>query len=97
MCSTCGCGHDDHVTVLKPGELRAMESNGISLDPNGHSHHHEHGSHTHNHEKTIIEVEQDILNNNQMLAQRNRGYFEAKNIFALNLVSSPGSGKTTLI
>ena len=97
MCSTCGCGHDDHVTVLKPGELRAMESNGISLDPNGHSHHHEHGSHTHNHEKTIIEVEQDILNNNQMLAQRNRGYFEAKNILAINLVSSPGSGKTSLL
>jgi len=32
-----------------------------------------------------------------MLAQRNRGYFEAKNILALNLVSSPGSGKTSLL
>ena len=26
---------------------------------------------------------------------KNRGYFEAKNISAFNLVSSPGSGKTT--
>ena len=31
------------------------------------------------------------------MASRNRGYFEAKNIFALNLVSSPGSGKTSFL
>jgi hydrogenase nickel incorporation protein HypB len=31
------------------------------------------------------------------MAARNRGYFEAKNIIALNLVSSPGSGKTALL
>jgi hydrogenase nickel incorporation protein HypB len=31
------------------------------------------------------------------MAARNRGYFDAKNIFVLNLVSSPGSGKTTLL
>ena len=34
---------------------------------------------------------------NNMLAQRNRGWFEAKNILVLNLVSSPGSGKTTVL
>jgi hydrogenase nickel incorporation protein HypB len=28
---------------------------------------------------------------------QNRGFFEAKNILALNLVSSPGSGKTTFL
>jgi hydrogenase nickel incorporation protein HypB len=32
-----------------------------------------------------------------MEAARNRGYFEAKEILALNLVSSPGSGKTTIL
>jgi hydrogenase nickel incorporation protein HypB len=42
-------------------------------------------------------VEQDILSKNNLLAERNRGYFEAKNILALNLVSSPGSGKTALL
>ena len=31
------------------------------------------------------------------MAERNRGYFEAKNIFTVNLMSSPGSGKTTLL
>ena len=32
-----------------------------------------------------------------MGAERNRGFFEALNIFAMNLVSSPGSGKTSLL
>ena len=38
-----------------------------------------------------------MLHENNLLAQRNRGFFEARNILALNLVSSPGSGKTTLL
>jgi hydrogenase nickel incorporation protein HypB len=37
------------------------------------------------------------MQKNDKLAERNRGYFEAKNIFTLNLVSSPGSGKTSLL
>jgi hydrogenase nickel incorporation protein HypB len=31
------------------------------------------------------------------MASRNRGYFDAKNLFVINLVSSPGSGKTSLL
>ena len=42
-------------------------------------------------------MEQDILQQNKLLAERNRGYFEGRNILALNLVSSPGSGKTSLL
>ena len=61
--------------------------------------HHEHGNHDHHHtdQKTIIDVERDILHQNNLLAERNRGYFDAKNILCLNLVSSPGSGKTSLL
>lgn len=62
----------------------------------GHDHSHEH-SNGHSHGKTVVEVERDILHENNLLAERNRGYFEAKNILALNLVSSPGSGKTSLL
>jgi len=32
-----------------------------------------------------------------MQAARNRGYFDAKQILVLNLVSSPGSGKTSIL
>ena len=51
---------------------------------------------THSHER-LVKVEQDILGKNRLLASRNSGYFEAKNVLALNLMSSPGSGKTTLL
>ena len=66
-----------------------------------HSHSHDHEpSHSHSdkhHHKTVIDLEQDILQHNDLMAARNKGYFEAKNIFALNLVSSPGSGKTSIL
>ncbi|MCG8484239.1 MAG: hydrogenase nickel incorporation protein HypB [Clostridia bacterium] len=58
-----------------------------------HENHHSH-DHSHSHE---VELEINVLNKNNLLAERNRGYFEAKNILALNLVSSPGSGKTSLL
>lgn len=59
----------------------------------GHSHTGEH-AHTHSHE---LKLEIDVLSVNNKLAERNRGYFEALNIKAFNLVSSPGSGKTSLL
>ena len=64
----------------------------------GHSHEHGHShNHGHDHHHKVLTLEQDILQQNTLLASRNRGYFEAKNIFALNLVSSPGSGKTSIL
>ncbi|MDR1876657.1 MAG: hydrogenase nickel incorporation protein HypB [Flavobacteriaceae bacterium] len=62
-----------------------------------HEHSHEHPHHHHHHEVSVVDLEKDILSKNQLKAERNRGYFEALNIFSVNLVSSPGSGKTTLL
>lgn len=45
----------------------------------------------------MIQVEQDILAKNNQYAAANRKYFAAHGILALNLVSSPGSGKTSLL
>ena len=56
---------------------------------------HEH-SHSHPPSKRI-EVQQAILSQNDRLAERNRGFFKAKKLFVVNLLSSPGSGKTALI
>lgn len=103
MCGTCGCGSDSSgPTILKPGEhVHSHDGHHHHHDhDHGHSHHHghhEHHHHEHSHQHKVLEIEQDILQNNQVLAARNRGYFEAKDIFALNLVSSPGSGKTTIL
>jgi hydrogenase nickel incorporation protein HypB len=42
-------------------------------------------------------VETDILAKNDRFAAANRRLFADRGIFALNLVSSPGSGKTTIL
>lgn len=100
MCGTCGCGSPDgHVSIQKPGTHLH--------DHHHHDHeYHSHNEHIHSHEiehahdtvkKTVIEVQQDILQQNDLMAARNRGYFDAKELFVLNLVSSPGSGKTSLL
>jgi len=76
-------------------------------DHSQHDHDHDH-AHDHNHDDdhahthasmhgTTISLEAEILAKNDLLAERNRGWFDGKNILALNLVSSPGSGKTTLL
>ncbi len=45
----------------------------------------------------IVQIEQDILAKNNRHAQANRQWLADRGIFALNLVSSPGSGKTALL
>ncbi len=91
MCDTCGCSQpDDAVTFRKPGATEPGHHH-------GHDHHHGDHSH-HDHEPSRdVAVEQDILQQNNLLAARNRGWFEGRGILALNLVSSPGSGKTSLL
>lgn len=77
-----------------------------------HSHHHHHYDHrgepvssedfnphpseTSNGHRTVT-IAQKILDKNDRLAERNRGYFAAKGLLVLNVVSSPGSGKTAFL
>jgi len=44
-----------------------------------------------------IKVLKDILGANEQIAQRNRRLLDSKRVFAINLMSSPGAGKTSLI
>ena len=82
MCTTCGCGHthDHH-------------------HDHDHQHGHDH-PHDHPHDDMkprrahdadfgadrAIAVEEDILARNDEVARRNRAYFKAHGIFALNFV-----------
>ncbi len=103
MCDTCGCGGEDEEVILrKPGK----EEEHFHLEGTGHSHHHLPGeeghdhSHPHHHDQQEVReiiVGERVLSKNDLLAERNRGYFEARGIMAFNLVSSPGAGKTTLL
>ena len=42
-------------------------------------------------------IMKELLEANDKLAEQNRAYFNARHILAVNLMGSPGSGKTTLI
>jgi hydrogenase nickel incorporation protein HypB len=113
MCDTCGCGNaGSQVKITRPGEPAEEDHqhHDHSHDhdhSHGHGHHHDHdhghdhshgGDHHHSESgQRLIRVEEDILGANNLMASRNRGYFEAKGVVALNLMSSPGSGKTTLL
>lgn len=102
MCATCGCSQPaDAVTITRPGkhhhEHEHEHTHAHSGGHHHHDHHHDH-AHTHDHgNKLELELEVEILQKNNLLAERNRGFFIGKEIAAFNLVSSPGSGKTSLL
>ena len=48
-------------------------------------------------QERIVRIERDILSKNRSYAEQNRAYFTQKGVLALNFVSSPGSGKTSLL
>src|SRR5262249_37659619 len=98
MCAECGCSDPASPVVIN---LQSGESFPVTPEHPAHSHGHSHGhghahGHDHDHGHTL-RLEQDVLAWNNRLAERNRGWFAGRNILALNLVSSPGSGKTTLV
>lgn len=96
MCSTCGC-----------------ESGVASLEGTVHDHEGDHAEgrlHTHGDAREpahahapgvatarMLRIEQDILAKNDAYAAQNRTALQQRGIFALNLVSSPGAGKTSLL
>lgn len=87
-------GHDHYHDA--DGNVHYFDSKDRGNNHETHDHH-DHHHHSHSGEKSILEIEQDILSANNLMAERNRGFFEALGITALNLVSSPGSGKTTIL
>lgn len=107
MCGICGCGQPDSAVKIQKVTAGTIAEHQHHDHGQEHRHghdqgHHHHAPHTHGNGhahsgKTTLQIEQDILGKNNLLAERNRGYFEAKDILALNLVSSPGSGKTALL
>lgn len=96
MCTNCGCSVVGEFTVHDRDHHHHHDSD----------HHHDH-NHAYLHEEIIstepnsnhrhIAIAQSILSKNDRLAERNRGFFMAKGLLVLNMLSSPGSGKTALI
>jgi hydrogenase nickel incorporation protein HypB len=71
-----------------------------------HEHDHEHDHHTHDvgdHSgyaqtgTTRVAILEDLLSENDRIAETNRSQFVAAGVRAINLMSSPGAGKTSLL
>src|ERR1039457_231020 len=96
MCQECGCGSGG-------GDVKIGAHSHEHEHHHGHDHehghgHHEHGhAHSHAHGIKTLDLNRSLMEKNALLAERNRGFFRAKKLLVLNVVSSPGSGKTTFI
>ena len=111
MCTTCGCSDGMQVTYTDPSTGETSHTHGGHAHDHSHPHDHDHDhdhAHVHDHDHhpaalhaevhgRTVTLEQDLLAKNQLLAERNRGWFEGREVVALNLMSSPGSGKTSLL
>ena len=91
MCTDCGCSITDSVVAHSHGD-----------EEHGHSHEHHKAHETLHHnpqlnDKKTIEVITKILDKNDHEAGHNRSHFDSHGVLAINLMSSPGSGKTALL
>jgi hydrogenase nickel incorporation protein HypB len=108
MCTLCGCasgessidGQHRPAPGHPPAPLRIPAGNGplrvqrLDLDfASGPARAHAPGLS----QSRMLRIEQDILGKNDRLAADNRARFAERGLFVLNLVSSPGSGKTSLL
>ena len=102
MCQECGCSKPGPYQV---GERR-VDSHAHTL-PDGtvitHLHDRRHAmtiittTHDHSHPHQVLNLNTGILNANDRAAEQNRGAFRALGLLVLNVVSSPGAGKTALL
>ena len=113
MCTVCGCGEGETTIEGHDHPHSHAHDHAHDHDhhhPHDHAHDHQHDGHTHDYgqgpahahapglsQSRMVQIEQDILAKNNEYAQANRGRFAQKGLLTLNLVSSPGSGKTSLL
>ena len=96
-------GHShEHEHDHGPGEHHGHDHPHPHAHPHTHAHSHDEAEHDHTHEaggeaRRIVEVGRSLLDQNDRLAERNRGFLRARGLLVLNFLSSPGSGKTTFI
>jgi len=92
MCQECGCGSGGgDVKIGAPAHEQEHHHD------HGPGHGHDHHGHGHAHDRQTVNLNRSLMEKNNLLAERNRGFFRAKKLLVLNVVSSPGSGKTTFI
>ena len=82
MCETCGC------------VVAGSQSGHAAHDPH---HHHDHHHAHHQETGAAITVMRGLMAGNDHQAAHNRAHFAEHRVLAVNLMSSPGAGKTALL
>ena len=97
MCATCGCSGKARLRLVTAGDTAAPPARHEHSD--GHDHGHDHG-HGHGHlpgdDRTVV-LQRKVLARNDELAAENRYWLAERGVLAVNLMSSPGAGKTALL
>jgi hydrogenase nickel incorporation protein HypB len=103
MCSVCGCGQGEKRVEDFPHQHAHEHADGDHSHEQVHDHDHAQGNDAADRASAgagatrLLSVERDILARNDAIAAENRRDLQATKTLALNLVSSPGSGKTALL
>jgi hydrogenase nickel incorporation protein HypB len=107
MCATCGCGaleaHDPAGAAHAHGPDAGHLEHAHPLADGGAEHEHHLPDGTvlrHRHDgvaSRLVRLEHDLLARNDEVADANRARLRAAGTLALNLMSSPGAGKTSLL
>jgi hydrogenase nickel incorporation protein HypB len=87
MCRTCGCSDG----IDRPAAPHVHDHDHEHDDPHGHA-----GSPA-NGIGAVVSLEQRVLERNDRLAVETRRRLRARGVFAINLMSAPGAGKTSLL
>lgn len=106
MCDVCGCSESQEtlITNLQTGRHVHLDAAGREEAHGEHSHghgllhtHRDHAATTLHATGQIIRIEEKLLKKNEEVAEQNRRWFDSRGVLALNFMSSPGSGKTTIL
>jgi hydrogenase nickel incorporation protein HypB len=90
MCKDCGC------SITEQRESHSHEHHHGGSHEHQEAHAHLHDNPQLNDPKTISIITK-ILDKNDHEAGHNRAHFDSHNVLSINLMSSPGSGKTALL
>ena len=102
MCEDCGCGlANEHTHTHGDGHTHSHAHPHGHGHSHSHDHDHDHGhEHTHDHDSAEVrkvELAQKVLARNDEIAAQNRAWLAERGVTAVNLISSPGTGKTLLL
>ncbi len=97
MCQNCNCDHHSGHSHQHFHPHNHNHDHDDSHHVHPHEHPHEHNHEEHHHESKRIHLEHNVLEGNNLIAKYGREKLQEKGCLLINIISSPGSGKTSIL